>query len=269
MYGPTIPANVAGYGQAPAGLCGRMDVGACSLGQLAARVRVGGKVTAHVMARNAERAKCHAICGVEGLRSWPIAGRHALWAMGRTRRSERPQYSFDLESSGVMHRSVSRRTVQDGRMPSLGRILWPRPSGTAPCRTVPAIAWAVWGRRPGQPGLRPCRPSIVASLLGCLQARWWNGCPYDGACYGRGYDHVYARTCPGACHIPGIADGCPEAQFPARSGSPDDAIHMARDHNNCARTMLRKPQAITPARSDVTQSNTFDMECKQLHYALK
>ena len=79
----------------------------------------------------------------------------------------------------------------------------------------------------------------------------------------------HARPLPGACRIPGIVDGWPEAQFPARSGSPDGAIHMTRDHDNCTRARLGKIQGITPARSGVTQSNTFDIECKQLHYALK
>ena len=88
------------------------DVGACSLLQMVARIRVGGKGSAHVMVRDAGRAKRHAVRGVEGLRSRPMAGCHASRAMGRAGRSERPPIRFRFE---VMRGAAPSHMSPDGR----------------------------------------------------------------------------------------------------------------------------------------------------------
>ena len=176
MYGPAIPANAAEYKPASASMYGGADVGAYSLRQLAAHVRIGGKGAAHVTVWDAERAKRHAVLGVKVFRSRPMAGRHALRAMGRVRRSERPPMQFRF---GVMRGTASSCGPPDNRG-------WPHAESwshaMAPakrCCAMPDGFCCRMGRlgicHLGQPGMRPCVPfnrCILSGLFAGTLREW-------------------------------------------------------------------------------------------------
>lgn len=123
--------------------------------------------------------------------------------------SKDTRYSSDLESCGVLHRPAGRRKAGDGRMPSLGRMLWPRPSGAAPCRMWFLLPYEPLGDIPSEATRNDAMHDISPPYHFWMVCRHVEGADVCRMAHATGVvlTICHARPCPGACRISGIADG--------------------------------------------------------------